>query len=187
MPIGIIIAAVIVVAIILWWIATMNRFNRLKVVITEAWAGIDVQLKRKANIIPNLVDTLKMQMNFENKVLTELTQARSGLTSSNHAEAMAANEKINSILPSIHAVAEAYPELGTNKSFLTMMADIKDCEDKIAYARNRYNMSVARYNMDIVMFPASIVANQMALKKEEMFEISQKSREDADNIRISQL
>ena len=64
MTTGIIIAAVIVVAIILWWIATMNRFNRLKVVITEAWAGIDVQLKRKANIIPNLVDTLKMQMNL---------------------------------------------------------------------------------------------------------------------------
>ena len=68
-----------------------------------------------------------------------------------------------------------------------MMTDIRDCEDKIAYARNRYNMTVARYNMDIVVFPASIVANSMALQPETMFEIAQSAREDIDNMRISKL
>ena len=72
------------VIIILWWIATVNSFRRMKVAIQEAWSGIDVQLKRKANIIPNLVDTLKMQMDFESKVLTDLTEARSGLISGTH-------------------------------------------------------------------------------------------------------
>lgn len=178
---------IIVVLLVLWWISVSNRFRRLKISIQEAWSGIDVQLKRKANIIPNLVDSLKMQMNFESEVLTKLTAARSGLTSGNRAEAMAASDQVSSLLPSIHAVAESYPTLGTNQSFLTMMADIKDCEDKIAYARNRYNMTVARYNTDIVMFPASIVANAMHLQQEEMFEISDAARNDADSMRISQL
>lgn len=184
---GWIIAGVVVVLIVLWYIGTMNKFRRLKIAIEEAWAGIDVQLKRKANIIPNLVDTLKMQMNFEEKVLTELTAARTGLVSADRSEAMAASDKVSSLIPTIRATAESYPQLGTNQSFLQLMNDIRDCEDKIAYARNRYNMTTARYNMDIVMIPASIVAAQMGLKKENLYEISQTQREDSDNMRISQL
>ena len=177
----------IAVIIVLWWIATVNGFRRMKVAIQEAWSGIDVQLKRKANIIPNLVDTLRMQMDFESKVLTELTAARSGLVSGNHAEAMAASDKISAMLPTIRATAENYPALGTNQSFLKLMSDIRDCEDKITYARNRYNMTVAKYNTEIVMIPGSIVAGMMHLTAEEMFEISSAARDDADNMRISNL
>lgn len=182
-----IIAVVVLGIIVIWWICTMNGFRRLKVAVQEAWSGIDVQLKRKANIIPNLVDTLRMQMDFESKVLTDLTAARSGLLSGNHAEAMAASDKINSMIPSIRATAESYPALGTNQSFLRLMEDIRDCEDKITYARNRYNMTVAKYNADIIMFPASIVSGMMHLTAEPMFEISVQAREDADNMRISKL
>lgn len=184
---GWIIAGVVVLLIVFWYFGTMNKFRRLKIAIEESWAGIDVQLKRKANIIPNLVDTLKMQMNFEEKVLSELTAARTGLVSSNRAEAMEASDKIASLIPSIRATAENYPQLGTNQSFLQLMSDIRDCEDKIAYARNRYNMTTARYNMEIVMIPASIVASQMGLQKEELYEISQTLRDDTDNMRISKL
>ncbi len=184
---GWIIAGVVVAIIVLWYIGTMNKFRRLKIAIEESWAGIDVQLKRKANIIPNLVDALKMQMNFEEKVLTELTAARTGLVSNDRAEAMAASDRISAMLPTIRATAENYPQLGTNQSFLQLMSDIRDCEDKIAYARNRYNMTTARYNMEIVMIPASIVASQMGLQKEELYEISQTLRDDADNMRISKL
>ncbi|MBE6356794.1 MAG: LemA family protein [Lentisphaerae bacterium] len=187
MGIGLIITIVVAAIIILWWIATVNGFRRLKVAIQEAWSGIDVQLKRKANIIPNLVDTIKMQMDFESSVLTELTAARSGLVSGNHAEAIAASDKISAMLPSIRATAENYPTLKTNDSFLKLMEDIRDCEDKITYARNRYNMTVAKYNADIIMIPASIVAGVMHLAPEEMFEISVQAREDADNMRISKL
>ena len=128
---GLIITIAVLVIIALWWISTMNGFRRMQIAIKEAWSGIDVQLKRKANIIPNLVDTLKMQIDFESKVLTDLTAARSGLLSGNHAEAMAASDKINAILPEIRATAENYPSLGTNQSFLRLMEDIRDCEDKI--------------------------------------------------------
>ena len=187
MSIGLIITIAVAVIIVLWWIAKFNAFTRLKVTVTEAWSGIDVQLKRKANIIPNLVDTLRMQMDFESNLLKDLTAARSGLSSSNHAEAMAASDKITAMLPQIRATAESYPQLGTNSSFLKLMEDIRDCEDKIAYARNRYNMTVARYNMDIAMFPASIVAAALHFSSEEVFEITETARQDADNMRISKL
>ena len=173
--------------IVLWYISTYNRFKREKVVIQEAWSGIDVQLKRKANILPNLVDTLKMQMAFESDVLKQLTAARSGLISGDRATAMKANDQITQLMPTIQATAESYPTLGTNASFLQMMSDIRDCEDKVAYARTRYNMTVSRYNMDIQQIPANIVASQMRLQQEPMFEISEAARQDADNIRISKI
>ena len=187
MNIGLIITIAVVILIALWWIGAFNSLNRLKVAITEAWSGIDVQLKRKANIIPNLVDTLKMQMNFESSLLTELTAARSGLTSGDRAEAMAASDKITAMLPQIRATAENYPQLGTNASFLKLMEDVRDCEDKIAYARNRYNMTVARFNMEIVQFPTNIPASVHHFTQEQLFEISAAARQDADDMRIGKL
>lgn len=177
----------VAVIVLLWFISVYNRFKRLQVTIKEAWSGIDVQLKRKANIIPNLVDTLKMQMKFENDLLTKLTEARSGLVSGDRAEAMRANDAVSKLIPSIRAVAENYPELGTNKSFLKLMEDVRDCEDKVSFARNRYNMTVSRFNMDIQQIPASIVAGCMGLVPETMFEITPEKREEADNMRIGQL
>lgn len=187
MSIGVIIAIAIIVILLLWIIAIYNMFKRLKVIITEAWSGIDVQLKRKANIIPNLVDTLKMQMNFEEKLLTELTAARSGLSSNDRETAMSANDQLDQVFAGLRATMEAYPTLGTNASFRKMMDEIRDCEDKIAYSRNRYNMSVAKYNMEIAVFPNSIFANMFNAHKEKMFELSVPPREIVDNIRISKL
>ncbi len=177
----------IVAVIVIWVIAIYNKFKRMQVMIKEAWSNIDVQLKRKANIIPNLIDSLKMQMDFESNLLTELTAARTGLNSNSKSEAMAANDKMANLMPQINAVAEAYPQLGTNSSFLQLMGDIRDCEDKVAYARNRYNITVARYNADIVLFPNRLIAGPMALQPEQLFEITETQREDADNMRISQL
>ncbi len=182
-----IVCCVTVPVVIIWAISIFNGLKRLKIQITEAWSGIDVQLKRKANIIPNLVDVLKMQMSFEKEVLVELTNARSGLNSTNHEEAMKANDKLDKIMASIQATVEAYPALGTNESFRVLMADIRDCEDKVSYARNRYNMSTAKYNMDIAVFPNNIIAGMMGCTPEKMFEIATPPREIADNIRIGKL
>ena len=187
MSLGLIITIAVVAVIILWGIATNNKFRRMQIVVSEAWSGIDVQLKRKANILPNLVDTIKMQMQFESDVLVKLTAARSGLNSSNREEAMKANDQVNALMPSIRATAEAYPALGTNASFLQMMNDIRDCEDKVTYARNRYNMSVSSYNQSIAVFPASLIAGMIHCTPEKMFEISAVAREEADNIRISKI
>lgn len=187
MSTGLIITIVVVVLIVIWAIATGNKFKRLAITIDEAWGGIDVQLKRKANIIPNLVDTLKMQMNFEESVLTKLTAARSGLISSDRDEAIAANDAVNKLIPTIRATAEAYPALGTNESFLRLMGDIRDCEDKVTYARNRYNMTVSTYNQAIVVFPSSIIAGMSGCTPKKMYEITETAREEADNIRISKI
>ena len=182
---GIIITVAILVILAFWWISVYNRLKRLQISITEAWSGIDVQLKRKANILPNLVDTIRLQMKFEEDVLTKLTAARSGLTGGNREEAMAANDQVNHLMANIRATAEAYPELGTNASFRQMMGDIRDCEDKVTFARNRYNMTVSAYNQIIVSFPSSIVAGVSHCAPEKMFEIAAAAREDADNLRIS--
>ena len=186
MSVSAIILCILAVTIV-WGIFAYNGISRLKVLIAEAWSGIDVQLKRKANIIPNLVDVLKMQMSFEKELLVELTKARSALTDSDHEKAMAADEKVNEIMASIRATAEAYPNLGTNESFRVLMADIRDCEDKVGYARNRYNMSVASYNMKIVVFPSNIIAKIMGCTPEKMFEIETPQREITDNLRISKM
>ncbi|MBO5802688.1 MAG: LemA family protein [Lentisphaeria bacterium] len=174
MSVGLIITIVVAVLILFWWISTYNTFKRLQITIQEAWSGIDVQLKRKANIIPNLVDTIKMQMKFEEDVLTKLTAARSGLVSSNKEEAMAADNQVNHIMANIRATAEAYPELGTNASFRQMMLDIRDCEDKVTYARNRYNMTVSAYNQAIIVFPSSIVAGFAHCMPERCLKLRQK-------------
>lgn len=187
MSVGLIITIIVAVLILFWWIATYNKFKRLQITIQETWSGIDIQLKRKANIIPNLVDTLKMQVQFEEGLLTKLAAARSGLSSNNKEEAMAADNQVNHLMVNIRATAEAYPELGTNASFRQMMMDIRDCEDKVTYARNRYNMSVSYYNQCIIVFPQSIVAGMAHCMPEKMFEISSEAREDADNLRISKL
>ena len=187
MSVGLLVIIAIVGLLAIWSISTANKFKRLRVIVAEAWSGIDVQLKRKANIIPNLVDVLKMQMSFEKNVLVELTNARAGLSSRDREQAMLANDKIDKIVSSIQATAEAYPTLGTNESFRQLMTDIRDCEDKISYARNRYNMSVAKYNMDITVFPNSIIAGIMKCSQEKMFEISTPPREIADNMRIGKL
>ena len=187
MSIGLIIGLAVIVVVVLWLISVYNMLKRLKVIITEAWSGIDVQLKRKANIIPNLLDVLKMQINFEEKILVDLTAARSGLVSGDRDVAMAANDKLTEIFSGLRATMEAYPTLGTNDSFRTMMAEIRDCEDKIAYSRNRYNMSVAKYNTEISVFPNNIIANNFGFREEKMFELAEPPRDIVDNMRISKL
>jgi len=173
--------------VVIWFVSTYNRLQRLKVYITEAWSGIDVQLKRKANIIPNLVDVLKMQMKFETDLLTRLTEARTGISNGSNLERIKADDALNKVMPSVYAVAENYPELGTNPSFRQLMSEFKDCEDKVAYSRNRYNISVAEFNMAIITIPTNIVAGLMHLEKAELFEITTQQRQDSDNMRISQL
>lgn len=187
MSVGTIITLVVVAVVAVWIISIFNMLKRLKVIITEAWSGIDVQLKRKANIIPNLLDVLKMQMNFEEKVLVDLTAARSGLISNDRSTAMAANDKLTEIFSGLRATMEAYPSLGTNESFRKMMDEIRDCEDKIAYSRNRYNMSVAKYNTEIAVFPNNILANVFGFREEKLYELSEPPREIVDNMRISKL
>lgn len=178
-----IIIVVLVVAIILLYNGLIKKKNYIQ----EAWSSIDVQLKRKTNIITNLVDTIKMQTKYESETLEKIIGMRVKMSSANKGEAMKANDEISKMIPSLYAVSESYPELKSNQSFLHLMEDVKNVEDKIAYARTRYNMTVTNYNNAIMTFPSSIIANMLGFKKEQTYEISDVEREYSDNLRVSQL
>ena len=182
-----IIIGAVAVILLIWIIAINNSLVRKKMYVGEAWSGIDIQLKRKANIIPNLVDTLKMQTDYESDLLTNLTKARTGITSGSNEERMKANDDISKMIPSVYAVAENYPVLGANESFRKLMTEVSDCEDKITYARNRYNISVTGFNTAIRIFPNSIFANMKGYKEEPFFEIPDNVRVETDNMRIKDL
>lgn len=177
----------IVVFLIVAVISLYNGLIRKRNYIKEAWSSIDVQLKLKSNVLTNLVDTIKMQTKYESETLEKIVSLRSMLLSSNKGEAMKANDTVSKMVPSLFAMSESYPELKSNQSYLKLMEDIKNVEDKIAYARTRYNKTVTEYNTAIQSFPASILAGMFNFKEEETYEISDVEREYSDNLRISQL
>lgn len=177
-----------VVVILAGWIAIMyNGLVRKRNYISEAWASIDVQLKRKTNILTNLVDTIKMQTKYESETLEKIIGMRAKIMSGSKDEVMAANDSISKMIPSIMAISENYPELKSNQSFLHLMDDVKNVEDKIAYARTRYNTAVVEFNTAIQSFPASLFAGMFGFTKENTYEITEEEREYSDNIRISKL
>lgn len=178
---------VIAAIVVIWGIATYNGLVRKKVYIREAWSGIDVQLKRKGNVIPNLVDALKMQTSYEGDLLVKLTQARTGMVNGSNSERIQASDAVTKLLPSLYAVAEAYPQLGANESFRKLMDEVRDCEDKITYARNRYNISVTTYNTAIRVFPSSLIASMLGYKEEEFYEIPAEQRTQIDDMRIKDI
>jgi LemA protein len=177
----------IIVILAVWMIVLYNGLIRKKNYITEAWASIDVQLKRKTNILTNLVDTIKMQTKYESETLEKIIGMRAKIMSGSKDEVMAANDSISKMIPSIMAISESYPELKSNESFLHLMDDVKNVEDKIAYARTRYNTAVVDYNTAIQTFPSSLFAGMLGFTKENTYEITEEEREYSDNIRISKL
>lgn len=177
----------IIILIVIWFIFIYNGLVRKKNYIREAWASIDVQLKRKINILTNLVDTIKMQTKYESETLEKIIGMRAKMLSDSKNEAMEANDKISKMIPSIMAISESYPELKSNQSFLHLMDDVKNVEDKIAYARTRYNTVVVDYNTAVQSFPASIVAKLFGYITENTYEISDTERAQSDNLRISEL
>lgn len=181
---------IVIAIVVILVIAAISNYNGLvtkRMNVNEAWSGIDVQLKRKGNVIPNLIDTIKMQTNYEGELLEKLTKARTGITQGSNGERLANNDAMGGLIKSVYAVAENYPQLGANESFRKIMEQVADCEDKITYARNRYNISVSTYNTARETFPGNIFAGIFGFKAEEFFEISVENREDIDNMRIKDI
>lgn len=179
MELGLIIPAVVIIAIVLWVIATYNglitRRNRVK----EAYSQIDVQLKRRSSLIPNLVESVKGYVKHEKDVLTEVTAARSALMKADHpASQAAANDMLTGALKSLFAVAEAYPDLKANENFRDLQAELSDTETKVAAARQFYNTNVLDYNNSLQTFPTSIFAGMFNFKEEEFFKASEEEKAD---------
>ena len=143
MNIGIIIAVVVIVLIVLWAISAYNGLVTLRNRVKNGWAQIDVQLKQRADLIPNLVETVKGYASHESEVFTQVTQARAGVVqaaqSGDVAQRIQAENQLSRALVNLQATAEAYPELKANENFMDLQSQLKSLEEKIAYARQFYN------------------------------------------------
>jgi LemA protein len=170
---------VVVLLIILYVIGTYNKLITFRNRMKDQWAQVDVQLKKRANLIPNLVETVKGYATHEKETFEEVITARNKITTANNPEdAMEANNMLTNTLNRLFALAESYPDLKANQNFLSLQDDLKDIEDKIAYARQFYNDSVYTYNTKVEMFPSNIIASSFKFEKAKFFEISE---EDAKN------
>ena len=162
MNIGIIIAVVVIVLIVLWAISAYNGLVTLRNRVKNGWAQIDVQLKQRADLIPNLVETVKGYASHESEVFTQVTQARAGVVqaaqSGDVAQRIQAENQLSRALVNLQATAEAYPELKANENFMDLQSQLKSLEEKIAYARQFYNDVVQKYNTRIEVVPTNIIA-----------------------------
>ncbi len=155
-------------------IGIYNGLVKSKIRVDEAWSDITVQLKRRIDLIPNLVETVKGYAKHEKGVFEEVTKARAAMTgASGVAETAAADNMLTGALKSLFAVAEAYPDLKANTNFQDLQAELVDTEDKIQAARRFYNASVREYNTKVKVFPTVIFANMLGFKEREFFELEE--------------
>lgn len=169
----------IVVLLIIIIVGIYNRLVALNVRTDEALSDIDVQLKRRADLIPNLVDTVKGYVKHEKDVLENVTKARSEMLSAKSApDKLKADNALEGALKSIFAVAEAYPDLKANQNFMQLQGDLTDTEDKIQAARRFYNTNVRELNIAIQVFPNNIFAGMLGYKKRDLFELENKADKD---------
>ena len=169
---------VIVVLLLVWIIAVYNNLVSLKMRVKNAWAQIDTQLKRRFDLIPNLVETVKGYAAHEQGTLEKVIAARNTYTSANTVEEKAkANNELTSTLKSIFALGEAYPELKANENFLALHTELAGTEDKVAYSRQFYNDTVQMYNTAIMKFPNNLIAGMFGHKEEPFFTIDEAEKE----------
>lgn len=170
---GFLLFLALVVVVLLWVVGLYNRLVRTRNEVRNAWSQIDVQLKRRWDLIPNLMETVKGYMRHERETLEAVTKARQqAITVTGDVAARAQAENILSqTLRSLFALAENYPELKANQNFLALQEELASTENKIAFARQYYNDSVMRLNNLIQMFPSNIVAGQFGFKPETYFEL----------------
>ncbi len=173
-----IVIALIVVAVVIYLIATYNGLVKLRNRIEAAWSQIDVQLKRRYDLIPNLIETVKGYAAHERTTLESVIDARNramAAPSGSHEQAEAENA-ITGALRQLFALSEAYPDLKANQNFAQLQEELTSTEDRIAYARQFFNDSVLKYNSKIQVFPAVLLANAMGYKAREYFEADDDSR-----------
>jgi LemA protein len=175
--IGIIVLVIVAAFLLIFW-GYYNRIIRLENRIDNSWAQIDVQLKRRADLIPNLMETVKGYMQHEREVLENVTRARSALMNAKTPrENIEADNMLTGALKSLFAVAEGYPDLKANQNFLQLQDELTRTEDKISYARQHFNDSVLVFNNIVETFPGYWFAKRMNKKTKEMLQIPEAARE----------
>jgi len=164
--------------VVLFWISQYNALVRLRNWIEEAWAQIDVQLKRRYDLIPNLVETVKGYAKHEQQTLEKVIEARNRLLAAGgRAEQLQANDQLSGALKNLFALSEAYPDLKAHEGFTKLQEQLEGTENKIAAARQLYNRTVMQYNTKIQSFPSNIVASVHGFTRADMLETAAAERE----------
>jgi LemA protein len=180
MGIGLILIIVVVGVVLFVW-STYNALATGKVRIKEAFSGIDVQLKRRIDLVPNLVSTVKGYAKHEKELLENVTKARTSLMEAKGtAEKAKSDNMLSDALKSLFAVSENYPDLKASTNFLNLQEELSDIEAKIAYSRQFFNTNVSTYNTILVNFPGNVVGNMFGYKEEEFFGATETDRKNVE-------
>lgn len=178
---GLIILAIvagIVLLLVIFVISNYNGLVKLRNMVKDQWSQIDVLLKRRADLIPNLVETVKGYASHEEGTLQAVIEARNkAVSATTPHEEMAAQGELTGALSRLFALTESYPDLKANTNFLDLQNNLKDTEDKISYARQFYNDAVLNYKNKLELFPSNIIASMFGFKPEEFFEAAEKDKE----------
>lgn len=180
------IVLIAVVLVILYFISIYNSLVRLKNQVKNAWSQIDVQLKRRHDLIPNLIETVKGYMQHERQTLESVTNARAQAMSANGVAGISqAESTLSGALGNLRVSLEAYPELKANTNFLSLQEELSSTENKIAFSRQNYNDQVLFFNNKIQMFPSNIIAGMFNFKESEFFELEDKAEKAVPKVSFS--
>ena len=183
-PLIIVISLILI--IFLYLIFTYNRFVRLNNLVQEGWSGIDVQLKQRADLIPNLIETVKGYMGHEKGVLEQVTKLRTQCLTAGSVQDRAANENmLTGALRQLFAVSENYPELKASQNFLDLQQNLAAIESQLQLARRYYNGTVRDYNMLVQSFPSNLIANSLHFTSKPFFEIEDAKEREAPKVSFS--
>ncbi len=182
----IVIAILAVVGILFFWaVGAYNRLIRLRVKGEEAWRDIDTQLKRRWDLIPNLVETVKGYASHEREVFTRVTEARArALSAATPKEQAASEAELKNALVNLFAVAENYPDLKANQNFLQLQSSLEQVEDTIQRSRRYYNAVVREYNTTIHVFPGSIIASLFSFSPREFYMLEEEAQREAPKVQF---
>ena len=180
---GLIIVLVVVAILIFYFIGIYNSLVRLRNQVKNAWSQIDVQLKRRHDLIPNLLETVKGYMKHERETLDSVTQARAAaMGAETVGEKAKAESMLGGALGRLQVAVEAYPDLKANQNFLALQEELTTTENKISFARQSYNDQVLGFNNKIQMFPSNIVAGMFGFNEEEFFEIEDQAEKEVPKV-----
>jgi LemA protein len=168
-----------------WFVLTYNGLVQLRNAVKNAWSQIDVQLKRRYDLIPNLVETVKGYAGHEKETFERVIQARqAGIAASTVKDQQVAENMITGALRQLFALSEAYPNLKANENFLALQEELASTENKIGFARQYYNDAVQTFNTRQEMFPANLVASMLGFQPAEFFEIEETGQRDAPKVKF---
>lgn len=165
-----------VALIVLYVIVTYNGLVKMRNWVKESWSQIDVQLKRRHDLIPNLVETVKGYAKHEQETLENVISARNRLMSGTPSERMEADHQLQDALRSIFALGEAYPDLKANQNFIQLQEELTNTENKVAYSRQLYNKTVADYNIKRESFPSNLIAGMFNFREEALLQIPESEK-----------